>query len=434
MAKTTTTKNPMRRVMSLPDFRLLFGGAATSLLGDQFAFIATPWLVLQLTGDPLALGIVMALEGLPRAIFMLIGGAITDRMSPRVIMIIADAIRFALTGLMAFVVFTGTVQMWMLYAFGLAFGIVSGFAIPAENSIVPVLLQADELQAGNSLIMGLTQLVQFVGPMIAGILIGGYAQSLFGVGLAFALDSFSFAVSALCLLFIRSVGVPARSRDGQQDETVWTSIAAGVRYVWDDRTLRLMFMVILALNFLIIGPLLVGVPVLAAQRLPEGAVAFGLLMSAYAGGNLGGYIAAGLLPRPSGAALRILLIILLVGFGVVIAALAFITHTWVGFAMLLLMGLANGYAGIILITWMQLQTRRDMLGRMMSLLMFGSNGLVPVSQAISGALSKWNLNALLVVAGSLEVLVAIWTASQPGLTGLSDRMATETVTDAPLDA
>jgi hypothetical protein len=57
----------MLRVLSLRDFRLLFSGATTSLLGDQFALIATPWLVLQLTGDPLALGIVLALEGLPRA-------------------------------------------------------------------------------------------------------------------------------------------------------------------------------------------------------------------------------------------------------------------------------------------------------------------------------------------------------------------------------
>ena len=50
-----------------------------------------------------------------------------------------------------------------------------------------------------------------------------------------------------------------------------------------------MFLVIMAINFLIVGPLLVGIPLLADQRLPEGAVAFGLLMSAYAGGNLGGF-------------------------------------------------------------------------------------------------------------------------------------------------
>ena len=126
-ADTDIVKNPMSRVMSLRDFRLLFAGAATSLLGDQFALIATPWLVLKLTGDPVILGFVLAVGGLPRAIFILMGGAITDRFSPRLMMLIADIIRFVLTALMTIAVFTDTVQLWMLYAFSLGFGSVAHF-------------------------------------------------------------------------------------------------------------------------------------------------------------------------------------------------------------------------------------------------------------------------------------------------------------------
>ena len=73
MKNETPKKNPLLKVMSIRDFRLLFSGATTSILGDQFALIATPWLVLKMTGDPLALGIVLALEGIPRAVFMLLG-------------------------------------------------------------------------------------------------------------------------------------------------------------------------------------------------------------------------------------------------------------------------------------------------------------------------------------------------------------------------
>src|SRR5512141_2772306 len=308
MTEITAAKNPMLRVLSLRDFRLLFGGASTSLLGDQFALIATPWLVLQLTGDPLALGIVLALEGVPRALFMLVGGAITDRLSPRVIMLIADAIRFVLTALMAIVVFTGVVQAWMLYVFGLAFGLVAGFAIPAENSIVPMLVEEQDLQAGNSIMMGIGQLVGFIGPTVAGILIGGYSSSLFGIGLAFALDALSLAGSAACLWLVRLGTKWQHSGNASAKENVWDSILAGIQYLWNDRPLRFMFLVISAVNFLLIGPLLVGIPVLADQRLPEGAVAFGLLMSAYAGGNLVGYLLAGSLPRVSGMLMRVLLI------------------------------------------------------------------------------------------------------------------------------
>jgi MFS family permease len=413
----------MLRVMSLRDFRLLFAGTTTSLLGDQFALIATPWLILQLTGDPLALGIVLALEGIPRAVFMLLGGAITDRLSPRLIMLIADAIRFVLTGLMAFVVFAGAVQIWMLYAFGLGFGLVAGFAVPAENSIVPMLVKEQDLQAGNSIMMGIAQLVGFVGPTVAGILIGGYSNSSLGIGLAFALDAVSFAVSAACLWLIRTGS--RRQPSGESSESVWTSILTGMKYLWTDKALWMMFLVLTAVNFLLVGPLLVGIPVLADQRLPEGAVAFGLLMSAYAGGNLVGYLIAGSLPRPSGLTMRMIMIALLVAFSAVIGSLGFIPWTWVDFGLLLLLGLGNGYIAIILFTWMQTRTPKEMLGRMMSILMFSNTGLVPVSQAISGAVSKWDLDVLFTSAGALVLLVTLWTAFQPGLKAFSESLAAQ---------
>ena len=68
-----------------------------------------------------------------------------------------------------------------------------------------------------------------------------------------------------------------------------------------------MFLVLMAVNFLLIGPLTVGIPILADQRLPEGAVAFGMLMSAFAGGNLIGYLLAGSLPRPDGTIMRMIM-------------------------------------------------------------------------------------------------------------------------------
>ncbi len=421
--KSTTARNPMARVMSGPNFRLLFAGASTSMLGDRFALIATPWLVLQLTGDPLALGIVLALEGVPRAVFMLVGGAITDRFSPRLIMMVSDFVRFILTALLAIAVFTGGVQMWMVYTFGLAFGLVAGFAVPAGNSIVPTLVETDDLQAGNSIMMGMAQLTAFVGPTVAGILIGSYAHSLTGVAMAFAVDSFSFVVSAVCL-WLMQAGQRANLAEGTASkQSIGDSILTGIRYLWSDRALRLMFVVMLAVNFLLLGPLLVGVPVLADQRLPEGAVAFGLLMSAYAGGNLAGYLIAGSLPRPTAMAIRVLLIALIGAFGVVFASLGFIRSTWTDFALLLLLGLGNGYIAIILFTWMQVRTPKEMLGRMMSLVMFASNGLVPVSQAAAGAISKWNLTLLFAGAGGLILLVTVWTAFQRELKTFSESLA-----------
>ena len=421
MTNTTSTQNPMTRVISIRDFRLLFAGATTSLLGDQFALIATPWLTLQLTGDPLALGIVLALEGFPRALFMLLGGAVTDRISPRMVMLVSDFIRLALTGLMALAIFTGSVQMWMVYAFALGFGLVAGFAVPAGNSIVPMLVAEEDLQAGNSVIMGSSQLIQFVGPTIAGILIGNYSTSSLGIGLAFTVDALSFAVSAVCLWVMRG-GRNLEAANGNQKESVWASILVGVKYLWNDQPLRTLFLILAAVNFFFTGPLLVGIPVLADQYLPEGAVAFGLLMSAFAGGSLVGILLAGILPRPKGKGMSAFLILLLVSFGVSLGFFGFIRSTWLDFALMLLLGAGNGYVAILMFTWMQTNTPKDMLGRMMSMVMLAGNGLVPISQAISGAVITWNLEALFVSAGALIMLVALWAAMQPGLKTFSESM------------
>ncbi|GAP21835.1 MFS transporter [Leptolinea tardivitalis] len=412
MTNSTSSQNPMARVMGLRDFQLLFAGATTSLLGDQFSLIATPWLVLKLTNDPMALGTVLALEGIPRALFMLLGGAITDRLSPRKVMLSASIIRFILTAFMAMIVFAGVAQIWMIYLFALAFGIVAGFAIPAENSIVPMIVEEGDLQAGNSIIMGITQLAGFVGPTIAGLLIGHYASSNMGIILSFTIDALTFIVSAVTLAIMKTAGKSSAS--GNQ-ESVWTSILTGIKYLLTDKALRLVFIVLMSVNFFLMGPLLVGIPVLSNQRLPEGAVAYGLLLSAFAGGNLIGILSAGALPRPNSGIMKGILIAFVIAFGLGVLSLGFVTSTWIDFASMLVLGLANGYVSIIMFTWMQIETPKEMLGRMMSLITFSSTGLVPISQALAGVISKWDLTMMFTISGGIVVLFGLVLSFHPDL-------------------
>jgi MFS family permease len=189
-----------------------------------------------------------------------------------------------------------------------------------------------------------------------------------------------------------------------------------------DKPLRFIFAVLMAINFLLIGPIMVGIPVLADHRLPEGAMAFGLLMSAFAGGNLLGYLVAGSLPRPNGAKLRLITIALFAGFGIVIGSLGTITSTWIDFGLLFLLGLGNGFMAVLVMTWIQTRTPQEMLGRMMALLMLASIGLMPISQAIAGVLSKWNLTMLFVLPGVLVLLMTIWMAFHPDLKGFSESL------------
>ncbi len=119
------------------------------------------------------------------------------------------------------------------------------------------------------------------------------------------------------------------------------------------------------------------------------------------------------------------LISLLAAFGIAMGIVGVIDLTWVDFALMLLLGLGNGYVTLILFTWIQTSTPKAILGRIMSLLMLSSAGLLPVSQAISGAVCSWNLTLLFVSAGGLIVLVTIWTAFQPALINFSKSLSAE---------
>src|SRR5215216_893365 len=149
--------------LSVRNFRLLWIGEGISLLGDQFYMIALPWLVLQLTGSALALGTVMALAGIPRALFVLVGGAFVDRFSPRSVMIASNFARLVLVVLLSALVLTNNVRIEMLYAFALAFGLADSFYFPGQSAIIPQLLPEDQLQAGNTFVQGTAQSLPWPG-------------------------------------------------------------------------------------------------------------------------------------------------------------------------------------------------------------------------------------------------------------------------------
>lgn len=420
-AKREATGVSPATVLRIRNFRLLWIGEGISLLGDQFYLIALPWLVLQLTGNALAVGTVMATAGIPRALFMLVGGALTDRFTPRKLMIYSNLARLILTGLLAALVMTNSIQTWMLYVFALLFGLADAFFFPAQTSIVPQLVGKDQLQAGNAMIQGTATLSLFVGPVLAGALISaldnGSTLSSVGIALAFALDSLSFLAS-ITMLSQMDTG-KAQARAGKTNDGVLTSIREGLAYAWNDVTLRIVLGLVAGINLLVIGPVSVGVPVIARMRFPEGATAFGLIMSVFGGGSLLGIILAGFLPKPSPKRLGTVLLSVMSTIGIGLAVIGVAPSMFVAAGASLAMGIASGYNNILLITWLQSRISPSMTGRIMSLIMFASVGLNPISMALSGALIGINATALLVGAGGLMTILTLSAASSPATRDMS---------------
>src|SRR5262249_9299581 len=163
----TAPPHPLRE----RNFQLFFAGSSISLLGDQFYFVALPWLVLQQTGSAIAMGTVMMAGAIPRTVLMLIGGAVSDRTSPRRIMVVAAWTRAVLVPALGLLVSLHLLHTWQLYALAAMFGTADAFDGPAAQAFIPFLVKSEQLVAAQSASGVSTQLASILGPAPAGFII-----------------------------------------------------------------------------------------------------------------------------------------------------------------------------------------------------------------------------------------------------------------------
>ncbi|MGH8146853.1 MAG: MFS transporter [Rhodanobacteraceae bacterium] len=404
------------------NFSLLFAGSSISAFGDQFTLVALPWLVLKLTGNPAALGLVLAVMAFPRAVFMLIGGAVVDRMSPRRVLLGARAVNAACIVILAALVLAGAIHMWMIYLLALGIGLSTAFAYPAGSAILPQLVSLQQLRPANAAFMGMRQLSMVVGPVVAGFVIalGAHhqpsAQALpgaRGLGMAFSIDAASFLFSLASLAMIRIHGDlhPPKMVVG-----VFASIAQGVRYVWADVPLRAFVIYASFVGVFVGGPIQVGLPVLADTRLNLGAASLGILMTAQGVGMFMGSILSGAAQRAARGHLGVMVLCFDSLTGLTLAALTLVHTTYFGAALLFCTGLLGGMVMIAIFTWIQQRVSQAMMGRTMSILMFSFMGLAPLSAAAAGALLKViSLTTLFGIAGLTLTAIALVCLGSPQL-------------------
>lgn len=378
-------------------FRNLWIGATLSLLGDQFFLVALPWLVLRLTGSSLALGTILMAAAIPRAALMLVGGAVTDRFSPRNVLIATGVVRIILVATMAALTGLEAIRLWQIYVLACAFGVVDAFSFPASTALLPSLVRPEQYAAADSMLEGSAQLSTMFGPAPAGLAIKHW-----GVATAFWIDAVSFLGPVVALLW-----VPDRPRQPVAQATlpqsnVLQSITDGLRYVLQDRALRLLFVVSAVLNLAVAGPLAVGLAAMASFRFGS-AAAYGIMLSCFEGGAMAGMLLSGALQKFAHRGWSLTALTFATGLSLI--GLAVVNRLIAVAVVLAFMGLCSGFVNIQIMSWIQARVAPDMLGRLMSVLMFSALGLTPVSFVLAGAVAEAHLAALYLAAGAI-VLIA----------------------------
>jgi MFS family permease len=286
-----TAKRPgLGKVLARPAYRRLFAAQTISRWGDTFNTVALVVLVFRLTGSGLGVTGAVIAEIAPVLLLAPAAGAVIDRL-PRVrVMIAADLWRMALAAVLPLV------DQHLMVVYAVAFGLAAGgvFFNPAATSVLPSLVDEDELVAANSGLWSAAVISQIALAPVAGALV-----STVGVGPAFLVNAASFAASALLLVGLRLPGRPAPTATG----TWLGQVGEGARLLVADRLLRLLGLVQLlaALSAGATSALLV---VLAGRQLGVGPGGFGLLLAAIGvGAALGPLLLARLVSNPRQPAL-----------------------------------------------------------------------------------------------------------------------------------
>ncbi|HJQ25711.1 MAG TPA: MFS transporter [Blastocatellia bacterium] len=408
--------------LAVRNFRFLFLGHCGSILGDQFYLIALPWLVFSLTGSSLMLGTVLLVAGAVRSTFLLMGGALSDRFSPRVLMLTAYGIGALVTSLTALAVHLNVTERWHLFLLGGCFGLVEATFFPAYQSVTPRIISRERLVAGNSLLRSAVRLMGIIGPALAGVVIG---KNHFTAAFAFDAASFVFAFTMISMIRIEPTADAGADTNRQSHaaprQPLLRSIGEGLSYALRHRPVRALLVYMIGFEFAAASANHIGLPAFARLHFGQeaGARALGAMASSVAAGLLIGMLLAGSMNAfKREDRVTTLMTLLMV---CALSALAFASTLLPACAALLAFGVASGAVSIIIQSRIQMTSEKRMLGRVMSILMLCVSLAEMAGFALSGVLADVNLRLVFLLSGLVMGLtLLVWMSSRRRLEATPD--------------
>jgi len=236
------------------NYRLYWFSQIGSLTGAWMQSVAQPWLVLELGGSPLQLGLVLALMFTPSMLLAPIGGVLADRVDKRRALLVVNAVAMLQATTLFVLAATGVVEIWHVFVLALAAGFVNAVEMPVRQSFVAELVPQEDLVNAIALNSTSFNLSRVVGPAIAGLTIAA-----FGVSINFGINAVSY-LSVLVGLWMLDSRVLRHVPRPAQFPSVRSSLAEGVRYAAATPTVlwplvMLGGMAMLAMNFQTLLPL-----------------------------------------------------------------------------------------------------------------------------------------------------------------------------------
>ncbi|MEI7029811.1 MFS transporter [Streptomyces pratensis] len=381
---------PERLAHRDPNVLRWLGAYTASMIGDSVYFMALAWAAAR-TGSAAGTGLVLAAGSIPRALLLLGGGVLADRWGPRRVVIGSDTARALVVLCLAGALVLTTPTVGTLVAVALVFGAVDALFLPAVGALPPRITTTGQLAR----IQGLRGLAAR-GAGIVGAPLGGVAVAAGGPALAFAAAGLLFALSLPLLLRVRIGPLPepavpaerlphdtgARAPSAGQPSTVWHDLVDGLRHIRRHPLLGPLMLVIAVSELGFIGPLNLGLILLAKER-GWGAAGMGWIVAGFAAGAASAALVLAVRGRAPRAGLVMCLTVFLGAAG--IAALAHVPSVAPAAAIAVLVGLFVGLGGALCGALVQTSADPAYLGRVTSVSTLFTYAVAPLSYPVTGA-------------------------------------------------
>jgi MFS family permease len=269
---------PIPAVLQEPGFRLYWLGTVLSNVGTRATVAANLWQVLLLTNSTAEVGLVGLSEALALLLLAPLGGAIADRMDRRVLLQITQSTSLLASLALTVLTFSGRIEPWNIYVAVVVVSAAQSFEGPARQSLIPTLVRRERVVDAFALTNPTRELAILLGPPLAGLLIAVSGNA----GYVYAFDAVTYATLVAMLMFIKIAPLPGTARA----ESVWASIAEGLKYVKSRRLIWQLMSLDFSATFF--GAYRVVLPTIARDILHVGPTGYGILSAAPAAGAIFG--------------------------------------------------------------------------------------------------------------------------------------------------
>lgn len=375
---------------------MLFGNLLATL-GAFMQATAQGWLVLELTDSPGLLGLVGAIAGLPTLFLAVVAGVLADRLDRRRLLAWTYAAAASAAAVLALLTTTGSVQYWQVAVVAFVGGVLLTVQMPAGQAIVSTVVDRAALGSAIALNSAQYNLMRIVGPSLAGLAIAAGDLAL------------GFWANAIVLVVVAAIftrlSLPPTRAAGRLQAAMWGDLQDGVRHVAADPVLAALVLLAAAPALFVLS-YLTFLPVYARDILTIGAPGLGLLTGSIGVGALAGALLMASL-RPSGGSGRLLLSGLL-AMSIALATFALSTSVPVTMVALATLGASQVAYYSTTNTLIQVRVPARLRGRVHSLYVLTSIGLMPVGNLVAGALAeRAGVPPVLAVGGSLTLAIAL---------------------------